>query len=105
MSYFRVILTQNNDYIAIRSEHAFSINFTNASNFDGALIKTYKAFTKQDGNIGFDDLTDKVNGSGQQIVYSKPQDATYQSGIKNNWIIFKLLNRTANTSIVATINI
>jgi len=105
MSYFRVTLTQNNDYIAIRSEYRFSINFTDASNFDGAEVKTYKAFTKKDGTIGFEDRVKKVNGSGQQIVYSDPQDSTYQSGTKESWFIFELSNATANTSIVATINI
>ena len=105
MAYQKIILTQSDDYIAIRSEYKFSINFTNISNFDGAVINVYKAFTKKDGTIAFEDLTDKVDGNGQQIVYSKPQDVTYQSGVKENWIVFKLLNASANTNIIATINI
>ena len=64
MAYQKIILTQSDDYIAIRSEYKFSINFTNISNFDGAVINVYKAFTKKDGTIGFEDLTDKVDGNG-----------------------------------------
>jgi hypothetical protein len=105
MSYLKITLTQNNDYIAIRTDLRFSINFTNNSVFDGASVKVYKAFTKINGEIGFEDETNKVDGNGQHITYTQPQDATYQNGLKSNWLIFRVENAGASTDIEATVNI
>lgn len=104
MAYQKITLTQDGQYIAIRTELRFAINFTNNSVFGGAKVKTYKAFTKINGDIGFEHKVNKSDGTGEQIVYDKPQDTTYQAGLSSNWIIFELSDATATTNIEVTIN-
>jgi hypothetical protein len=105
MGYLKINAKENGDYIALRTQGIFSINFTNNSIFDGAEITVYKAFTKKNGEIGFEHKTSKVDGGGGYITYTEPQDASYQNATNGDWIIFELSNASTNTNIEIAVNI
>ena len=105
MSYLKTNFTLENDYIAIRADCAFAINFTNNSNFANANVKVYKAFTTALGEIGLSHKVNKVDGAGAQIVYSAPCDAVFGNSVLGTWIIFQVTNVHNATNIEITLNI
>lgn len=104
MGYSKIVLTQNNDYIAVRAGARFEINCTNNSVFGGAKINVYKTFTKINGDIGFADKTDKLDGNATHIEYLKAGDQTFQPASDSTWYIFEVSDATPSTNIVVTIN-
>ena len=104
MAYSKIILTQNNDYIAVRAQARFEINCTNNSVFGGAKIKVYKAFTKINGEIGFADKTDKLDTNKVHIEYAKAGDQTFNAASDSTWYIFEVSDAASTTNIVVTIN-
>lgn len=104
MGYSKIIFTQNNDYVAVRAGSRFAIHFTNNSNFGGAKVKVYKAMTKQNGEIGHEDRTNKGNGNNQQLVYTEPTDAGFNPVMDSVWFIFEVSDATLTTNIVVTID-
>lgn len=104
MSYSKIVLTQNNDYIAVRASARFEINFTNNSDFGGAKIKVYKTFTKKNAEIGFADITDKLDGNDTHIEHTKAGDQTFNAASDSTWYIFEVSDATLTTNIVVTIN-
>lgn len=104
MGYSKIVLTQNNDYIAVRAGARFEINCTNNSDFAGAKIKVYKTFTKINGDIGFADNTNKKDGNNTHVIYIEPGDQTFQPASDSTWYIFEVSDATPSTNIVVTIN-
>lgn len=105
MSYLKINFTSENDYIAIRTDCAFAINFTNNSNFANANVKVYKAFTTALGEVGLSHKVNKVDGTGTQIVYSAPCDAVFGNSVLGTWIVFQVTNVHSATNIEVTLNI
>ena len=104
MSYSKIVLTQNNDYIAVRASARFEINFTNDSDFAGAKIKVYKTFTKINLEIGFADITDFLDGNSTHVEHIKAGGQTFNAASDSTWYIFEVSGATPATNIVVTIN-
>lgn len=105
MGYFKINLTQNNDYIAVRAGSRFALHLTNNSNFGGAKVKVYKAMTNKNGEIGWGDKTNKDNGSQGHLTYTVPVDTGFNPVTNNVWYIFEVSDATPTTNIEVTIDI
>ena len=105
--YAKIILSQVGDYVAIRTNDyktsPFSCIFSGQSVFDGAEVGAYKNFTKLDGSIG-DCETPMVSGSGEQILYTQPQQVSISGIMPSDWYIFRVLSAGALTNIIFAIN-
>jgi hypothetical protein len=105
--YFKVVLSQVGDEIAIRTNDfkpsLFCINLASSSVFDGAEVGFYRNFTKLDGTIG-DCEAPVPDGSGEPIVYTQPQAVSYSAIMPSNLYILRLLSVGESTNVVITIN-
>jgi hypothetical protein len=104
--YFRVVLSQAGNYVAIRTnafKSRFCINIASSSVFDGAQVGFYRNFTKIDGTIG-DCEAPVPDGSGEPVVYTQPQAVSYSAIMPSNFYILRLLSVGESTNIVITIN-
>ena len=103
MTYQKITLTQNSEYIAIKSgshkTDLITIQISKQSIFDGASLLETRALTDKNNNIAFDDETAMVDNAGTQIEISTTQQITRSVSNKNIWYIFKLQNATLNTRI------
>lgn len=100
MSYQKITLTQNGQYIAIRSgKHKTDIISCNiAGTFaNGASLIETTALTTQAGEIGrqipFKD------GNGTQIQISSPTQYSRSVSVKNRWYILTVQNSSGATNI------
>lgn len=106
VGYYKVVLSQVGDEIAIRTndfKSPFCVNLASSSVFDGAEVGFYRDFTKLDGTIG-DCEAPVPDGSGEPIVYTQPQAVSYSAIMPSNLYILRLLSVGASTNIVITIN-
>jgi len=105
--YFKVVLSQVGDEIAIKTNDfktsPFCVNLASSSVFNGAEVGFYRNFTKLDGTIG-DCEAPVSDGNGEPIVYTQPQAVSYSAIMPSNLYILRLLSVGASTNIVITIN-
>ena len=106
MGYILFNLTQNGDYIYIRTNtfatDSFSFGFT--GDFAGGKVSCQRAFTKQDGTIG---LEHKHHFTPRPLYYDAANgtDGGSLSATKeSNWYIFELTGVTGTANIIMTIN-
>lgn len=105
--YFRVVLSQVGDAVAIRTNafktSPFCINLASSSVFNGAEVGFYRNFTKLDGTLG-DCEAPVPDGSGEPIVYTQPQAVSYSAIMPSNLYILRVLSVGVGTNIVLAIN-
>jgi hypothetical protein len=103
--YLKITLTQNNDYIAIRTNDyktdPFCYNISGV--FGGAKVGLFRNFTKIDGTIG-DCEAPMTDGNGIPIEYTSTLSPSISAIMPSNWYILRLANASGTAAIDITIN-